>query len=166
MDAQERQQRIARAKELLRDIHHVPIATVNADGSPHSSPVLMAFDERLHGYWASGPETQHSGNIARDPRVFLVLFDSRQGHSGLYIAGRAAVLGEEAAVAQAFARLDGLKRQLYGDGLDPDLFSGRSLQRLYVVTPLHLSVNKSERNDDGAITRDRRYEIQLSELFG
>lgn len=29
------QTRIDRAKELIKTVRHVPIATVNADGSPH-----------------------------------------------------------------------------------------------------------------------------------
>lgn len=82
-------ERLVRARQLLAEIHHVAIATVNEDGSPHDSPVFMAFDDELRAFWASNQDSQHSRNIARDGRVFLVIFDSRQGHGGLYISAHA-----------------------------------------------------------------------------
>lgn len=40
-------ERVKRAQELLVTAKHVAIATVNADGSPHNTPVFMAFDDGL-----------------------------------------------------------------------------------------------------------------------
>ena len=76
--------RIARAKELLATVRHGVIATVNQDGSPHNSPVFMAFDADHNAYWASNPDAVHSQNIARTGQVFIVIFDSVGAGGGLY----------------------------------------------------------------------------------
>lgn len=89
------EERIERARELLMTIHHVPIATVNEDGTPHNSPVFMAFDEELRGYWSSHSLSVHSQNIARDGNAFIVVFDSREGHGGLFMEGTASMITDD-----------------------------------------------------------------------
>ena len=165
MNAEEQKQRLARAKEVLRDIHHIPVATVNKDGSPHASPVLFVFDSLLHGFWASNPESMHSQNILRDPRVFLAIFDSREGHSGLFLSGSATELIDPQAVQHGLALLGRLKKILYGDGMaDAAEYMPTGRQRIYEFIPQHAWVNHSERQD-GAIIRDSRYEIPLQQLL-
>jgi hypothetical protein len=165
MNDQDRQRRIERAREVLRDIHHVPIATVNEDGSPHASPVLFAFDGKLHGFWASSPTSQHSQNIVRDGRVFLAVFDSRGGHSGLFLSGIAAEVIDQQDIVQGLQYLEVLKKNLYGSGMaDLSTYMGQGPQRIYEFIPERAWVNHSERQG-GAIIRDQRYEIPLSELY-
>lgn len=158
------QERIDRAKQLLAEIHHIPVATVNADGTPHSSPVFMAFDEALSGYWASHPLTQHSQNIQRDGNVFLVVFDSREGHGGLYIQAKAETLEDRAEAEKALVILQNLKEKVYGSMGGVDDYLGKGTQRLYRATPTQAWLNKSERNEDGVIIRDARFEIPLTAL--
>lgn len=158
------EERINRAKQLLQEIHHVPVATVNEDGSPHDSPVFMAFDDRLCGYWASNIETQHSKNIARDSRIFMVVFDSREGHGGLFIQATAKPLETEAEAKHGYETLKALKQQLYGDMGGLGLYVGDGSQRIYCAEPLKFWINKSDRNEEGVIIRDRRYEITLEQL--
>lgn len=157
--------RIARARELLAEIHHVAVATVNDDGSPHNSPVYMAFDRALHGYWASHPASLHSRNIARDGKVFLAIFDSRQGHGGLFIEAEADVLSDKAEVAAALATLTLLKERLHGAMGGPEAYADDAPQRLYRAVPRRLWVNQSEKNVDGVVVRDRRYEITITDLI-
>jgi hypothetical protein len=158
------QERIERAKQLLAEIHHVPIATVNADGTPHSSPVFMAFDEKLCGYWASHPLTQHSQNILRDGTVFLVVFDSREGHGGLYIKAVANAIEDRAEAEEALIILRTLKEKVYGSMGDIDDYTGKGTQRLYRATPTNAWLNRSERSPEGVIIRDSRFEVPLSAL--
>lgn len=165
MNEQDKRYRIGRAREVLRDIHHILVATVNEDGSPHASPVLFVFDDRLHGFWASSLAALHSQNIARDPRVFLCVFDSLNGHSGLFLSGTAVALTDRPAIIRGHGYLQVLKKKLFGDDLaDITGYIGESPQRIYEFTPEQAWVNHSDRQD-GVIVRDRRYEITISELL-
>jgi Pyridoxamine 5''-phosphate oxidase. len=156
--------RIERVRELLMDIHHVPIATVNEDGTPHNSPVFMAFDEELNGYWASHPFSVHSQNIAREGNVFIVVFDSREGHGGLFMEGTAHMLSDDQDIRESLELLQETKEGMYGTMGDISLYTGDSPQRIYRFKPTTAWVNESERNKDGVIIRDKRVEIPLSSL--
>lgn len=159
------EERIERARKLLAGIHHVPVATVNQDGTPHNSPVFMAFDGQLNGYWASSPDSQHSRNIARDGHVFLVIFDSREGHGGLFIAAEATVIDDPTEAAQAHALLKSLKERFYGSMGELDAYLENSPQRLYRAAPYKTWLNQSERDAQGVIVKDVRYEVPVSQLL-
>ncbi len=156
--------RLVRARQLLAQIHHVAIATVNEDGSPHNSPVFMAFDDQLRAFWASNQDSQHSRNIARDGQVFLVIFDGRQGHGGLYIAAQAKPL-EGNDIQYGYDCLIKLKGKSYGDIGGADFFTGQNPQRIYQAEPLTCWINASERNEQGMIIRDKRVEISAQQLL-
>lgn len=156
--------RIERARELLLEIHHVPLATVNEDNTPHNSPVFMAFDEELSGYWSSHPFAVHSQNIAREGNVFIVIFDSREGHGGLYMEGVAHVLEDYEEVTNALEILQAAKEKSYGTMGDSSMYMGESPQRIFKFVPTIAWVNHSDRNADGVIIRDRRIEVPLNLL--
>lgn len=160
-------QRVERARELLAEIPHVAIATVNADGSPHISPVFMAFDERLNGFWSSSPDSKHSQNIARTGQVMLVIFDGREGHGGLFIEASAAAL-ETSADAEHGLRLLSARKESHDGNLghmgELSDYIGNGLQRVYQATPKRFWVNVSDHDAAGMITRDRRYEIKSTDL--
>lgn len=156
-------ERMARARQLLREIRHIPLATVNEDGSPHNSPVFMVFDAELRAYWASHVETQHSRNIVRDGRVFLVVFDSREGHGGVFIEARAAPLGDTEA-ARALPLMQQVRKAMGGTFGEISSYTGDAPQRIYGAVPVRAWVNQSERDERGAIIRDRRVEVALHDL--
>lgn len=158
------QKRIERAKELLRTIRHVPLATVNEDGSPHNTPVFAAFDVELNLYWSSHPASVHSQNIARDGKVFAVLFDSREGHGGLFMQATAKILEDSAAVKQAYELLREAKGSMYGTMGKLESYGCNGPQRIYKAIPGQLWINKSERDEHGAIVRDQRYEIAKADI--
>lgn len=160
------EQRLERAKELLHEIHHVAIATVNDDGTPHSTPLFMVFDGRLNAFWASTTDSQHSKNITRDGQVFMVVFDSREGHGGLYIRAEARVLEDKTGARHGHAELQKLKQRLGGQLGGLELYLGDAPQRIYQATPLQIWVNKSERSEQGVIIRDGRYEVTIDQLLG
>jgi len=159
------EERIERAREILKEIHHVPVATVNQDGTPHNSPVFMAFDDKLRGYWASRPDSLHSRNIARNSHVFMVIFDSKEGHGGLYIAAEAKALDDPKQAGKGHAILRRLKEQFYGSMGELDAYLGEATQRIYCAVPQKIWVNQSERDANGIITKDARYEIPLEILL-
>ncbi|WP_410631058.1 TIGR03618 family F420-dependent PPOX class oxidoreductase [Amycolatopsis sp. cmx-4-83] len=68
------------------------VATVNADGSPHSSIVLIKrdVDDSLLFVTHAGRRTER--NITRDPRVNLSVFDLANPITSIEIRGTAKVL--------------------------------------------------------------------------
>lgn len=87
------------------------LATINEDGSPWNTPLHFAFGDD-YVCWLSPENTQHSENIARDPRVNITLWTKEQipDVKGAYISTTARrVEGlEEVAVRQVYAaRLGG-----------------------------------------------------------
>lgn len=67
-----------RSRTLLSGSHTAVLTTLNRDGSPHSSPVWYLFEE-IAGeavVWVSvRSDRQKCANLARDPRVSLVVVD-------------------------------------------------------------------------------------------
>lgn len=84
------------ARTILTDYILGSLATVNADGSPWSTPIHVFSDSKAV-YWFSKQRTQHSENIERDGRVCVTLFspDTSQGPKGVYFIGAAAKLDVE-----------------------------------------------------------------------
>jgi hypothetical protein len=154
--------RIARVKELLQTVRHVAIATVNEDGSPHNSPVFAGTDDQLNIYWLSCHDNQHSQNIDRDGRVFIVFFDSVGDGGGLYIQAKARKLqGDELSTG---LRVLNDARQRH-DRYQPDVsFIDGSDQCLYRATPEKMWVNLAERDEQDRIVRDYRHQISLKDL--
>ena len=97
--------------ELFAENILATLATVNADGTPLSTPLHVASDGE-YIYWFSKESTVHSQNIARDPRVSLTLFspDESRGPKGVYVNGQVELLradSEQAAREIIGTRLGG-----------------------------------------------------------
>jgi Pyridoxamine 5'-phosphate oxidase len=56
---------------------YMTIGTAGEDGDPWVSPVFFAHSGYRELYWISSPEAAHSRNLARRPRVSIVVFDSK-----------------------------------------------------------------------------------------
>ena len=80
------------ARTLVAENSYLTLATAAADGTPWATPVWFA-PRRLDLFvWASKPGAQHSRNIAENPHVSLVIFDSSRAPgegSALYVLARA-----------------------------------------------------------------------------
>ena len=79
--------------ELFAENILATLATVNADGTPWSTPLHVASDGE-YIYWFSKESTVHSQNIASNPRVSLTLFspDESRGPKGVYVNGQVELL--------------------------------------------------------------------------
>ena len=64
------------AKRILDTNRYMTIATAGKDGHPWATPVYFSPDRYRNMFWISGPDAQHSRNIAAHPEVTLVVFDS------------------------------------------------------------------------------------------
>ena len=97
--------------ELFAENILATLATVNADGTPWSTPLHVASDGE-YVYWFSKVSTVHSQNITRNPRVSLTLFspDESHGPKGVYVNGQVELLradSEQAAREIIGTRLGG-----------------------------------------------------------
>lgn len=87
------------ARFLVHENSYLTLATAGADGMPWASPVWFAAREVDLFIWASKPGARHSRNIAENPRVALVIFDSSRAPgegSALYVSAQAELVDETA----------------------------------------------------------------------
>jgi uncharacterized protein YhbP (UPF0306 family) len=91
-------------QKILKEGDYITIATVCPDGQPWNTPVFARFDDDLNLYWVSSKQTQHSQNIAHEPRIFVVIYDSTvpEGEGlGVYFRMKAQLLTTAEDVEQA-----------------------------------------------------------------
>ena len=94
------------AHALVTENSYLTLATASADGTPWASPVWFAARGLEEFIWASKPGARHSLNIAANPRVSLVIFDSSKAEgqgSALYVSATAGLV-DEAGFEDALAR--------------------------------------------------------------
>ncbi|MBE2317114.1 PPOX class F420-dependent oxidoreductase [Solirubrobacter sp. CPCC 204708] len=74
-------------RALLDGANIAHLATLMADGSPHSAPLWVGVEgEQLAIF--TGPRTVKARNLDRDPRVALSITDAEQPLRGALIRGR------------------------------------------------------------------------------
>jgi hypothetical protein len=149
----------SRALELLSGPPYFNVATAS-DGQPWNSPVWAARDDDLNLYWSSWIKAVHSENIARNPRVFLTLFDStrKRGTNNmrcLYLQCTAVAVEDPAEAHRAFALL------YPGEQITLDDFLGAGQKRIYRATPLHAWLNCLSERELSPSTIKMRAEIPL-----
>lgn len=120
------------------------LATVGPGGEPQAAAVFYAADDELGLYFLSSPESRHSRNLAREPRVAATIQDDGQNWreiTGLQIEGTVVLVeGEDriAGVVRLFAgRFEFLRELLTnGDALGPPELEGPlASSRFYVLRP-------------------------------
>ena len=85
------------AHELVASNVYMALATADAAGVPWASPVWFAARGLDLFVWASKPGARHSLNIAANPQVSLVIFDSSKAEgegSALYVSAAAALVND------------------------------------------------------------------------
>jgi hypothetical protein len=157
--------KIHRAKELIYTSRHISLATTNADGSPHNSPVRFFYDEKLENiYWGSNIEALHSQNIVRTGQLFGVVFD-RIEFGGVYIKcegghildGKELEVGLE--IANSFRATAGEQK------ITLDYYSAGSVQKMWSAKITNVWINMPVRDENGLILRDERLELERNILL-
>ena len=153
---------VARALELLAGTPYFNVATSN-DGQPWNSPVWAVRDHGLDLYWSSWTKAVHSENIARNPRVFLTLFDSTRKRGtnnlrGLYLQCTAAAVEDPDEVRRVFPSL------YPGEPIVLDDFLGAGQKRVYKATPIHVWLNCLSERELTPSTIKMRAEVPLALL--
>jgi hypothetical protein len=154
-----------RAKELIHTSKHSALATTNADGSPHNSPVRYFFDDTLENiYWGSNTEALHSQNILRTGQIFAVLFD-RIEHGGVYIKceGGHILEGKELEVGLEITNASRVKEGK--EKITLDYYSAGSVQKMWSAKVINVWINMPVRDENGFILRDERVELERNILL-
>ncbi len=146
-------------KNIVTSVQYASVATVSKDGVPWNSPVFIAFDDKYNFYWASWRNNQHSKNIAENPVVFLVVYDSSVSEGdgrGAYILAEAHELSEAAEIEEAMKYHYGRKKKA---ARKAEEFMGEFPRRMYKAEPKQLWINHDGTIDGNFV--DLRTEIPL-----
>lgn len=149
----------SRFQALLRRIPYATIATVCPEGQPWNSPVVGRFDADMNLYWVSWKENQHSRNIAVNPRIFVVVYDSQvpegQGE-GLYLQMRAHAISDTPELEQAQQVYD---LSFFKHDAVHERFLGDCPQRIYKAVPERIWFNVDGQQQGHFV--DKRREIMV-----
>lgn len=157
--------KLDRAKELIHTSKHISLATTNADGSPHNSPVKFLYDEKLENiYWSSNTEALHSQNIVRTGQIFAVLFD-RIEFGGVYMKCEDGHVLEGKELEVGLDIVNTSREKEEQEKLDLDYYSGDSVQKLWSAKITTIWINKAVRDGNGFILRDERVELDRDILI-
>ncbi len=120
------------ARHVIDTNRYLTMGTTEPDQRPRLSPVYFTHVDYRDFYWVSSPAAHHSMNIAAQPEIAIVIFDSTasigQGQA-VYVSAHASVVADDELpqrCAEAFARVGpGAKR------FQPHELSGDAVLRLY-----------------------------------
>jgi nitroimidazol reductase NimA-like FMN-containing flavoprotein (pyridoxamine 5'-phosphate oxidase superfamily) len=87
----------AMAQDVIAANRYFVLGTAHPDGHPRVSPVYFNHHEHRAFYWVSSPNSRHSRNLAADPRLNVVIFDSSvppPETRAVYLTGTAAEVPE------------------------------------------------------------------------
>ena len=153
----EREDLLRSVNDLLDRIEHATVATVSIDGSPWNTPVYFAR-QRGSFYWISRRDAQHSTNVEKNGRAFLVVFDSSRKDSsgaGVYVEASAALV-EDGEIQHALEVIYRRRGKPVPSTTD---YSGKSPHAVYQAQAVRVWSNVLHAS--GAIPWDERVEITL-----
>ena len=89
----------AQVRALLEGPNFIHLATVMADGAPHSTTVWCGFYGDKPCFFTANPQSLKARNVARDPRVALSVVDRANPYRTGQLRGRVAeVISGDAAL--------------------------------------------------------------------
>ncbi len=150
-----------RAKEIVKKIDYITIASVTPEGMPWNTPVYSAFDKDYNFYWGTHIDSQKAKNIRNNENVFLVIYDSTVPPGtgeGVFVQAKARQLSNPEEIKHAYETLRDRRPTPFWK---PEAFSEEGPVRLFTAVP-----QKAWMNDDGEKNGyyiDVRTEINLRE---
>ena len=153
----------AMARDVVDVNRYYVLGTAHADGQPRVSPVYFTHHEYRAFYWVSSPDSQHSHNLAADPRVNAVVFDSSVPSPqtrAVYLTGRAAEVPEAdlpVEIDRAFSREDTGGARAFG----VEELSGEGDLRLYRLDVDTVEVHARGGHPDWGMGIDTRLPVTL-----
>ena len=146
----------AMARRVIDGNHYMVLGTRDPDGQSRLSPVYYTPARFTDLYWVSVPDSHHSRNVAADPAVKIVIFDSTAvvgAGEAVYLDATAGEVPDdelEARCGEAFRTKAG------AEPFAPDELRGAAPLRLYVAhvtaCEVHLA-GRDPRNERGVDKR-------------
>lgn len=156
------------ARKLLATVRHAAYATVNPDGTPHNSPLMLIYNEDLTKlYIGSHSESRHTQNIVRTGQAFAVLFDSfTKGQGGLYITATSGHECQGDELTEALRVHNTFRAKHGSQPIEIKYYqAAKPSQRMYVLDIAKLEVYSAVRGDDGLITHEARVHVDRADLM-
>lgn len=148
-----------RAKEIIKQIDYITIASVTPEGMPWNSPVYSASDDNYNFFWGTHIDSQKAQNIRNNENVFLVIYDSTVPPGtgeGVYVQAKAKQLSDPEEIQHAY---ETLKNRRPTPFWDTAAFSESGPVRLFKAVPMKVWMNDDSEKDGHYI--DVRTEINL-----
>lgn len=168
MNGQDHQSQLELARNLIRTVRHAAYATVNQDGTPHNSPLMLIYNEDLSKlYIGSHSESLHTKNLVRTGQTFVVLYDSfTKGQGGVYITGVNGHECQDEELAEALRVHNAVRARQGSKPIDPSYYhvTGPS-QRMYSIDVAKIEIYSVLRGADGLISSEARVEVAASDLL-
>jgi len=164
---QDHQQQIELAKKLLRTVRHAAYATVNEDGTPHNSPLMLIYNEDLTKlYIGSHSDSLHVKNMLRTGRAFAVIFDSFvKGQGGVYVTGVNAHECEGDELVEALRVHNAVRARQGSRPIDISFYhTPKPAQRMYSIDIAKIEIYSNNRGPDGLIISEARVPVDPSLL--
>jgi nitroimidazol reductase NimA-like FMN-containing flavoprotein (pyridoxamine 5'-phosphate oxidase superfamily) len=133
-------------EKILAGIKFCNLATVCEDGQPWNTPVFFVWDGE-NFYWWSNRKAVHSQNIARNPRIFITVYDStlpEDQAKAAYFQASAKMLEDKDEILNATELYNQRAKSFQ---LDAKVTGGEAPTRLYAAKPEKIWLNgESEEN--------------------
>lgn len=162
-------EQIGLAKKLLKTVRHAAYSTVNEDGTPHNSPLMLIYNENLSKlYIGSYSESLHSKNLVRTGKAFAVLFDSfTKGQGGVYITGVNAHECEGDELVEALRVHNSVRAKQGNSPIDISYYrAAKPSQRMYGIDIAKIEVYSALLREDGLLVGEARREVRSDILRG
>jgi len=150
------------ARRVIDDNHFMVLGTAQPDGTPRVSPVFYSHADYRDFYWISSPDARHSRNVAAQPRVEIVIFNSQvvpgPDTAAVYLGATAAQVPDTelpAAVAVAFSSV---RRGVRAYGVEE--LSGDAEVRLYQAAVQSIEIHVRGSDPERGTGIDRRFPVE------
>jgi len=150
------------AHRVIDDNHFMVLGTSQPDGTPRVSPVFYNHAGYRDFYWISSPHAQHSRNVAAQPRVEIVIYNSQvdpgPGTAAVYLGATAAQVPDAELPTAVGAAFSSVRSGVRPYGVEE--LSGDAELRLYRATVRSVEIHVRGSDPERGTGIDRRLAVE------
>ena len=151
------------ARRVIDDNHFMVLGTAQPNGTPRVSPVFYNHVGYQDFYWISSPRAQHSRNVAAQPRVEIVIYDSHvdpgPGTSAVYLGATAAQVPDTELASAVEAAFSSVRKGVRAYGVEE--LSGDAELRLYRASAQSVEIHVRGSDPERGTGIDRRLAVEM-----
>lgn len=162
------QDQVELSRKLLKSVRHAAYSTVNEDGTPHNSPLMLIYNEDLTKlYVGSYSDSLHCKNLVCTGNAFAVLFDSfTKGQGGVYITGVKAHECEGDELVEALRVHNTFRAKHGSQPIDISYHKqAKPSQRMYSIDIAKIEIYSVIRDSNGLVISEARVETDTKALL-